>query len=113
MPGEHHSIGRLTADLTPILIASRRTVVKTLIVCNTDTSNQTYNLLHVPADESSADDHALFFNTAIKSKTTQAVDTYIYLNVGDRIEALASVAGKIAMSLYSIDYDSYVQGARL
>ena len=113
MPGEHHSIGRLTADLTPILIATRRTVVKTLIVCNTDTANQTYDVLHVPADESSADDHALFFNTAIKSKHTQVVDTYIYLNVGDRIEALASTAAKISMSLYSIDYDSYVQGVTL
>ncbi len=110
MPGEHHSIGRLTVDSTAIFIAKRASVVQTIVVCNTDSSNRTYSIQHVPADESSSDDHALFSGTILRSETTQVLDSIIYMDVGDRIEASASVAAKVALSLYCQDYDSYLRG---
>tara|TARA_Y100000004_G_C8842698_1_gene381213 strand:- start:280 stop:531 length:252 start_codon:yes stop_codon:yes gene_type:complete len=83
-----------------------------MILCNTDTSNRTFQIQHVPADGDASDDHALFHDTQIRSKVTQIIDTPIFMETGDSITALASVADKVAMQLYYLDYDQYLRAFR-
>lgn len=112
MPAYRSSKGRLLTTFQPICRADRQIVVVAMILCNTDTSNRTFQIQHVPADGETSDDHALFHDTQIRSKVTQILDTPIFMEAGDSIQALASVADKVAMNIYTQDYDSFQQASR-
>ena len=100
MPAYRASRGRLLTTSQTIHRAEREVVVVSMILCNTDTSNRTFQIQHVPADGDASDDHALFH------------DTPIFMETGDSITALASVADKVAMQLYYLDYDQYLRAFR-
>lgn len=112
MPAYRSSKGRLLTTFQPILRADSQIVVVAMMLCNTDTSNRTFQIQHVPADDDTSDDHALFHDTQIRSKVTQIIETPIFMEAGDSIQALASVTDKIAMNIYSQDYESYLRAYR-
>ena len=108
MPAMRYTKGRLTAALQEVYRAERSSVVTGIYVVNTDTSVRTFDLQHVPADESTSLDHSLFYNNQIRAKTTQIIDTPIFLETGDTIHALASVTNVVALTLYVLDYASFL-----
>lgn len=84
-------------------------VVRSLWVCNTGGSQQTFDLEHVPADESISTQHSLYYNNRIGSKVTTVSDTPIFLLPGDVIAGRASVANEITITFYLQPYSEYLR----
>ena len=112
MPYYRFNRSRLKTAYQPIVVAESPIVLVSLVLCNTDTSNRTFSIQHVPADEVESDEHDLFFDTQIRSKITQIIETPIFMGAGDQIIAKASIADKVAMTVYALDYDSFLQAPR-
>ncbi len=108
MPSNRYTKGRLAASLEEIFRADRESVVTAIVVCNTSSSNRTFEIQHVPADESASDDHCLFHDSIIRANVTTIIDTPVFLSPGDAIFAGASAAAAVAFSIYVLDYASYL-----
>ena len=108
MPSNRFTKGRLTTALQEVYRADRESVVTSIFIANTDTSARTYEIQHVPADEATSDDHCLFHDVSIRASTTTIIETPIFLAAGDAIFAKASTASKVAVSLYVLDYSSFL-----
>jgi len=108
MPAHRFSNGFLTASISEVFRADKEMVVTAFVICNTSGSNRTYEIQHVPADESASDEHCLYHSQQVRTGINQTVETAIYLNPGDSIHAAASVGGDVAFSAYVMDYSSYI-----
>jgi hypothetical protein len=77
-------------------------VVESIYIVNTDTSNRTYSIFHIAADESEDDSFALFHEVILRPDTTHVLceNAPIYLRPGERLTAKASVADKLALTMY-------------
>ena len=110
MPSYHYNNGMLGTAPTPLLVADRALVVTSLIVCNTSGGNLTYDLRHVPADQTASDDHAIYHLQTIRTNVTAITETPLFLQPGDSLEAYASAGNAVATHLYYLDYESWISG---
>ena len=82
-------------------------LVKSIIVCNTDTVARTYTMTIVESSGSVADNRAIFKDLTIAAKTTA---TYLYeddsfpLADGETINGLADAAAKVTVRIGVIEY---------
>lgn len=96
---------QLTAADLQIYIApaSTYTVVTGLYVCNTDTSDRTFQLYQVDAAGSSATTNALYYDYPVATKRTFWLATPIVLEPGQMLRGVASSANKLTVTVFGIE----------
>lgn len=109
MPAYHFTNGRIGTTLQTLVTADRPLVVTALIACNTATANRNFDLRHVPADEEATDDHAIYHLTVIRTDSTLFLETPIFLQIGDSLQAYASAVDSVTVHVYALDYESWVR----
>ena len=98
-----------TADRMILRAEYEVLVVTKIVFCNTGSGNRTFDLQHVPADESPDDQHKLFNESAINSKTTQIIDSPFFMLPGDEMHALASIDDEVTMTFYVQTYNDWLR----
>lgn len=81
-------------------------LVSSIVVCNRHASaDGSYSIRVVPNGETPADKHIIFYTNVIQEKTTHVISLGLGLQVGDKIEANATVSGSdtISMSAFGIE----------
>lgn len=74
--------------------------VVSIFVCNTSGSNTTYSLFHVPKDEDSSNEYALFFENVVRSKETEVIEVPIHVSPGERLTAKAGASNAVILTMY-------------
>ena len=79
-------------------------LVTSIIVCNTDSSDRTFQIrLKTAAAEGDDDKEMLFYDTAIATKATQVLSLGLVLESGNVIKVRPSVASKLAFTIMGIE----------
>jgi len=80
-----------------------KTVIKEITLCNTHTTAVTFTLYIVPSGGSAADANAEFYTVTLQAKETKIFGRTSVMETGDFIQALASVASKVAFSASGVE----------
>lgn len=84
--------------------ASTTTVVKTIWICNTTTSDVTLELWNVPNGDSAADANKLMDGVTIPASDFIQVITYLPLETaGDTIQATGSTNNALTINIYGAE----------
>ena len=109
MPAYHYTNGRVGTTLQTLVTADRSLVVTAIIACNTATSTRTFDLRHVPADETATDDHSIYHLYTIRNDSTLLHEVPLFLQAGDSLQAYASAADSVTVHVYALDYESWIR----
>ena len=112
---EAFNYGFLGTSATEVFRAYRHCNIGKIIVCNTGSTSATFDLYHVPKDNTTGSEFALFKSNSIRKNQTIVISDESYLvglKTGDTLTALSSVADAITMTIYKSlsnpEYDTQV-----
>lgn len=83
--------------------ASTSAAISTITVCNTDTSGRTFSIKVAIAGAANADQQFLYKNVVIAPNQTITLTVGITLATTDVIRIDASVASKVAFSVFGVE----------
>jgi len=111
-----YNYGFLNTAARDVFVAYSFCSIAKIAICNTSSTNATFDLYQVPKDKSTSNIYALFKGQSIRKNQTIMLGDEIQLATlrpGDRLTALASAADSVTMTIYKAlanpDYEQQVR----
>tara|TARA_R110000751_G_scaffold85915_1_gene171323 strand:+ start:98 stop:463 length:366 start_codon:yes stop_codon:yes gene_type:complete len=80
-----------------------QTVVTSIVLCNRHSSANLYSIRVVPNEETAAVKHIIFNSVSLATNATDIISLGLTVESGDKIEASASVASTLSVSVFGVE----------
>lgn len=95
------ALGSSEGDIYTVT-TGKNAVIKSIVICNTDTSDRAVNLYAIPSGGSSGVANTIFCDT-VKTKETKVIGPDIFLEAGAKIRGYAATASVVGVRVSALE----------